>query len=99
MNNTLERIIAAWTLATGRPLPFLPEPKEIPDDFPVFFPLIGLAVGLACSLAAWFVVWLFAPCVQRGPRTHAETVSKPLSGRGTGAGGEMRTLASGPVAR
>ena len=61
MNNTLERIIAAWTLATGRPLPFLPEPKAVPEDFPVFFPLIGLAVGLACSLTAWIVVWLFGP--------------------------------------
>lgn len=58
-NNTLEKLSAVWTLATGRPLPFLPEPKEIPEDFPVWFPLIGLAVGLACSLIAWIVVWLF----------------------------------------
>ena len=61
MNSTLEKISAAWALATGRPLPFLPEPKAIPEDFPVFFPLIGLATGLACSLTAWFVVWLFGP--------------------------------------
>ena len=59
MNDTIEKITAAWTLATGRPLPFLPEPKSIPEDFPVFFPLIGLAVGLACSITAWIVVWLF----------------------------------------
>jgi cobalamin synthase len=59
MNSTLEKISAVWTLATGRPLPFLPEPKTIPAVFPVFFPLIGLAIGLACSLAAWIVVWLF----------------------------------------
>ena len=59
MNSTIETISAAWTLATGRPLPFLPEPKEIPEDFPVYFPLIGLAAGLACSLTAWIVVWLF----------------------------------------
>ena len=61
MNNTLETISAAWALATGRPLPFLPEPKKIPEDFPLYFPLIGLAVGLACSLLAWIVVWLFGP--------------------------------------
>ena len=59
MNSTLEKISAAWALATGRPLPFLPEPKAIPEDFPVFFPLIGLVIGLACSLTAWIVVWLF----------------------------------------
>lgn len=58
-NGMLEKISAVWTLATGRPLPFLPEPKEIPEDFPVWFPLVGLIVGLACSLAAWIVVWLF----------------------------------------
>ena len=58
-NSTLEKLSAVWTLATGRPLPFLPEPKNIPEDFPVWFPLIGLAVGLACSLIAWIVVWLF----------------------------------------
>lgn len=58
-NNLIEKISTAWTLATGRPLPFLPEPKEIPEDFPVFFPLTGLAVGLACALIAWIVVWLF----------------------------------------
>ena len=57
--STLEKLSAVWTLATGRPLPFLPEPKEIPEDFPVWFPLIGLVVGLACSLIAWIVVWLF----------------------------------------
>ena len=56
---TLEKLSAVWTLATGRPLPFLPEPKEIPDDFPVFFPLIGFLIGLLYSLAAWLVVWLF----------------------------------------
>ena len=61
MNSTLETISAAWALATGRPLPFLPEPKKIPEDFPLYFPLIGLAVGLACSLTAWIVVWLFGP--------------------------------------
>ena len=59
MNSTLEAISAAWALATGRPLPFLPEPNRIPEDFPLYFPLIGLAVGLACSLTAWIVVWLF----------------------------------------
>ena len=59
MNDTLEKISAVWTLATGHPLPFLPEPKTIPEDFPVCFPLIGLAVGLACALTAWIVVWLF----------------------------------------
>jgi len=59
VNDTIEKITAAWTLATGRPLPFLPEPKSVPEDFPVFFPLVGLAVGVACSLAAWIVVWLF----------------------------------------
>lgn len=58
-NSTLEKLSSTWTLATGRPLPFLPEPKEIPEDFPVFFPLIGLVVGLACSLTAWIIVWLF----------------------------------------
>ncbi len=58
-NNMLDKLSSVWTLATGRPLPFLPEPKEIPEDFPVWFPLIGLAVGLACSLIAWIVVWLF----------------------------------------
>ena len=59
MNDTIEKITAAWMLATGRQLPFLPEPKSVPEDFPVFFPLIGLVVGLACSLTAWIVVWLF----------------------------------------
>ena len=59
MNKNLEKISSVWTLATGRPLPFLPDPKTIPEDFPLFFPLIGLAVGLVCSLTAWFVVWLF----------------------------------------
>ena len=58
-NNMLEKISTVWTLATGRPLPFLPEPQEIPEDFPVYFPLVGLAVGLVCSLTAWIVVWLF----------------------------------------
>ena len=58
-NSTLEKLSAVWTLATGRPLPFLPEPKEIPEDFPVWFPLIGLVIGLACALIAWTVVWLF----------------------------------------
>jgi cobalamin synthase len=59
VNSTLEKISAIWTLATGRPLPFLPEPRTIPDDFPPYFPLVGLAIGLACSLTAWIVVWLF----------------------------------------
>lgn len=59
MNGMPEKISAIWTLATGRPLPFLPEPHEIPEDFPLFFPLIGFAVGLACALSAWIVVWLF----------------------------------------
>lgn len=59
MNSTLEKISAVWTLATGRPLPFLPEPEKAPEDFPVFFPAIGLAVGLLCSLTAWLIVWLF----------------------------------------
>ena len=59
MNGLPEKISAIWTLATGRPLPFLPTPGKIPDDFPVYFPLIGLAVGLTCSLTAWLVVWLF----------------------------------------
>ena len=58
-NSTLEKLSAVWTLATGRPLPFLPEPKEIPEGFPVWFPLIGLVIGLACALVAWIVVWLF----------------------------------------
>ncbi|MBR3506926.1 MAG: hypothetical protein IKO02_07760 [Lentisphaeria bacterium] len=58
-NSTLEKLSAVWTLATGRPLPFLPEPKEIPEDFPVWFPLVGLVVGLVCALVAWIVVWLF----------------------------------------
>ena len=58
-NSTLEKLSAVWTLATGRPLPFLPEPKEIPEDFPAWFPLIGLVIGLACALIAWTVVWLF----------------------------------------
>ena len=58
-NDTVEKISTVWTLATGRPLPFLPEPREIPEDFPVFFPLVGLAAGLACALIAWIVVWLF----------------------------------------
>ena len=56
-NDTLEKISAVWTLATGRPLPFLPEPKEIPEDFPVWFPLIGLVLGLACALTAGIVVY------------------------------------------
>ena len=59
MNNVLEKFSAAWALATGRPLPFLPKPEEIPEDFPVFFPLIGLIIGLGCSLTAWIIVWLF----------------------------------------
>ena len=58
-SSTLEKLSAVWTLATGRPLPFLPEPKEIPEDFPVWFPLIGLVVGLVCAMIAWIVVWLF----------------------------------------
>ena len=59
MNNLLEKGSAVWTLATGRALPFLPEPKNIPDDFPAFFPLIGLAIGAGCAVLAWLVVWLF----------------------------------------
>ena len=59
MNGMPEKISAIWTLATGRPLPFLPDPHEIPEDFPLFFPLIGFAIGLACALTAWIVVWLF----------------------------------------
>ena len=59
MNNLLEKGSAVWTLATGRALPFLPEPKDIPDDFPAFFPLIGLAIGMVCAVLAWLVVWLF----------------------------------------
>jgi len=58
-SNALEKLSATWTLATGRPLPFLPEPREIPEDFPVWFPLIGLGIGLLCALTAWIVVWLF----------------------------------------
>lgn len=58
-NKLLERISAVWTLATGRPLPFLPEPEKIPDDFPIFFPPIGLVIGLACAVLAWILVWLF----------------------------------------
>ncbi len=58
-NSTLEKLSSVWTLATGRPLSFLPEPKEIPEDFPVWFPLVGLVVGSACALVAWIVVWLF----------------------------------------
>ena len=58
-NNMLDKLSAVWTLATWRPLPFLPEPKEIPEDFPVWFPLIGLVIGLVCALIAWIVVWLF----------------------------------------
>jgi len=60
MNNSLsEKLSAVWTLATGRPLPFLPEPGRVPEDFPVFFPLIGFALGLAFTLIAWLLVWLF----------------------------------------
>ena len=60
MNNELiEKISAVWTLATGRPLPSLPEPRKVPEDFPVFFPLVGLVVGLAATLIAWLTVWLF----------------------------------------
>lgn len=59
MNDLPEKISAIWALATGRPLPFLPEPHDIPEDFPVFFPLIGFAIGLACALTGWIVVWLF----------------------------------------
>jgi len=59
VNNTIEKLSAVWTLATGRPLPFLPEPKEIPKDFPAWFPPVGLAIGMACALIAWSVVWLF----------------------------------------
>lgn len=58
-NKLLERLSAVWTLATGRPLPFLPEPEKVPDDFPVFFPPIGLVIGLACAVLAWILVWLF----------------------------------------
>ena len=58
-NKLLERISAVWTLATGRPLPFLPEPEKVPEDFPVFFPPIGLVIGLACAVLAWILVWLF----------------------------------------
>ena len=59
MNNLLEKGSAVWTLATGRPLPFLPEPKDVPEDFPAFVPLIGLVVGAGCAVLAWLVVWLF----------------------------------------
>ena len=60
MNNNLpERVSAVWMLATGRPLPFLPEPEKVPDDFPVFLPLIGLVIGLGCAILAWILVWLF----------------------------------------
>lgn len=59
MNSMIEKFSAIWTLATGRPLPFLPEPHEIPEDFPLFFPLLGFAIGLVCALTAWLVVWLF----------------------------------------
>ena len=55
----LEKGSAVWTLATGRPLPFLPEPNDVPEDFPAFFPLIGLAIGVACAVLAWIIVWLF----------------------------------------
>ena len=61
MNEVLETISAIWTLAAGHPLPFLPESREIPDDFPVFVPLIGLVFGVACSLLAWIIAWLFGP--------------------------------------
>ena len=59
MKTMLEKISDVWTLATGRPLQFLPEPEKIPDDFPVFIPAVGLAIGLACSILAWILVWLF----------------------------------------
>lgn len=59
MNDMLEKIAAVWTLATGRPLQFLPEPEEVPDDFPVLFPLIGLILGILCAVIAWLFVWLF----------------------------------------
>ena len=59
MNNLFEKLSAVWTLATGRPLPFLPEPEKVPDDFPVFLPLIGLVIGLGCAILAWILVWLF----------------------------------------
>ena len=58
-NDLLEKLSAVWTLATGRPLPFLPTPSKMPDDFPVFFPAIGLFVGLCATLIAWAMVWLF----------------------------------------
>jgi len=61
MKEILEKISAAWMIATGRPLPSLPEPGAVPDDFPAFIPLVGFVLGLACSLLAWIVVWLFGP--------------------------------------
>ena len=57
-NGLSEKISSVWTLATGRPLPFLPPPAKIPQDFPVLFPLVGLAVGCLCALVSWLVVWL-----------------------------------------
>ena len=62
MNNSmLEKISTVWALATGRPLPFLPDPEEVPEDFPVFFPAVGLVIGTICALAAWLILWLFGP--------------------------------------
>ena len=62
MDNSLsEKISSVWTLATGRPLPFLPTPSRIPQDFPVFFPLVGLAVGCLCALTSAIVILLFGP--------------------------------------
>ena len=58
-NDLLEKLSAVWTLATGRPLPFLPPPAKVPEDFPVFFPAIGLFVGFCATLIAWVMVWLF----------------------------------------
>ena len=58
-NKLLERISAVWTLATGRPLPFLLEPEKVPDDFPVLIPPVGLVIGLGCAVLAWILVWLF----------------------------------------
>ena len=32
-HDRLKEVSSVWTLATGRPLPFLPEPEDVPDDF------------------------------------------------------------------
>ena len=58
-NGWSEKISSVWALATGRPLPFLPPPAGIPEDFPIYFPVVGLVVGCLCAVTSWLVLWLF----------------------------------------